>query len=433
MALSEDGIATIINEVDSRDEEIVNFCSELVKIPSEVGDEQEIQDHLYDYLKGLDMPIKVDKQPVDVQQLEEHPEYTSTDKGYEDRPNVVAKYTPQNVTGPSLALNGHTDVVPAKPVDEWQYDPWGGEIIEGKIFGRGACDMKAGVVAIQKAFEILANLDLLPNSKIRLEYVVDEEDGGNGTLAATLNNSKTDAAIIPEPTECDITPAHRGAAFWRIIVEGLGSHGGRRYKGINAVDKALLIYERLKELEKSRNRQAKASESNTYYRKPPIITPINLGKIQGGDWISGVPERCVLEGSMEILPEDRIEQAKEEFERIVHEVASYDEWLQKHLPKVEWFGLSFDGAKTNKEHPLVQNLVHSYQSVEETPPKMVGFEAGGDMRIKTAEGTPSLLFGPGNLDNAHRVDEFVSIPELLFVTKVLAVTIARWDEVKLTD
>jgi len=415
-------LANVINKkVEEKKEEIVEFCRALIKIPSVTGEEGKIQEFVAEHLKKMGLEVKM--WDLDISKIKTHPGYVDTGKRYKGRPNVVGICKGEG-KGRSLILNGHTDVVTPEPVRKWSHDPWGAEVLKGKIYGRGACDMKGGVTGIIKALQILLELDLELSGDVILEIVVDEEESGNGTLASLLEGYNADAAIFAEPTECKIMTAHRGASFWKIYIEGKGAHAGVMHKGISAIEKAILIYKAIEDLKRVRNERGK---SHPLYRNYPVSAPLCIGKLNGGEWPSAVPEECKIEGTVEFLPGEKLEQVREEFEKTIKDAAKKDPWLKEHPPRVEWSGLHLQASQTPSNHPLVETFKKAWTVISREKQEVVGFPAGCDMRIRVLYGnTPSIIFGPGNLSLAHRIDEFIFIDELLSFTKALALGIFLW-------
>ncbi|MCK5094995.1 MAG: M20/M25/M40 family metallo-hydrolase, partial [Spirochaetes bacterium] len=187
-----DTVTLISEAVNGRKNEIIDFCRDLIKIPSISGDEGDIQKFVAEHLRNMGLKVRVWE--PDISKMKDHPEYVDTGKDYTNRPNVVGIHKGRG--GRSLLLNGHTDVVTPEPLNKWTHDPWGAELSEGRIYGRGACDMKGGVAGMIKALEILLDLDLTPAGDITLEMVVDEEPSGNGTLASLIEGNNADAAVF---------------------------------------------------------------------------------------------------------------------------------------------------------------------------------------------------------------------------------------------
>lgn len=419
-----DAVSRINEAVDRERDNIVELTRTLIRIPSVTGEEGKIQRFVENYLRSIG--LEVHEWEPDITKMKDHPEYIDTGKDYTGRPNVVGIYKGDG--GRSLLLNGHTDVVTPEPIQKWSYDPWGAEIHDGKIYGRGACDMKGGVAAMIKALEILGQVDLGPSGDILLEVVVDEESSGNGTLASLLEGFRADAAVFTEPTGCFVMPAHRGGKFWRIHVEGRGAHAGVKYNGISAAEKGMVVYRALEELEKQRNKKGKKMP---LYRDYPLTTPICVGKFNSGRYTSAIPEECVLEGTIEFLPGEELEEVKREFEHAIKEACEKDGWLREHQPRIEWFGLSVLPSEIPADHSLVQIFKRAHLDMTGENTTVIGFPAGCDMRIRVLyDDTPSILFGPGDLRYAHRIDEHLEIEELVSYTKTLALAMLGWCGVK---
>lgn len=417
-------LARLISEkVEKKREEIVDFCRQLIKIPSVAGEEKGIQEFVAAYLRKMGLAVKM--WDPKIAKMKGHPAYIDTGTDYEGRPNVVGIHKGKG-QGRSLILNGHTDVVTPEPLKRWSHDPWGAEVSEGKIYGRGACDMKGGVAGMIKALETLRELDLAPLGDVIVEVVVDEEAGGNGTLASILEGYNADGAIFAEPTSCKIEPAHRGASFWRVSVEGKGAHAGVMHKGISAVEKAILIYGAIQNLKETRNEK---TQGHPLYRDYPLPVPLLVGKFNSGEWPSAVPEECILEGAIEFLPGEELKTVRKEFERAIEQAAQKDSWLKKHPPEVEWFGLHFPAVEIPLAHPLIKTFQRAYSEISGEEAQIAGLPAGCDMRLRVLYGkTPSIIFGPGDISLAHRVDEFIRIDELVFFTKILALGILKWSK-----
>jgi acetylornithine deacetylase len=223
-------------------------------------------------------------------------------------------------------------------------------------------------------------------------------------------------------------PAHRGGKFWRIHVEGRGAHGGVKYHGVSAAEKGMVVYRALVELEKQRNKKGKKMP---LYRDYPLTTPVCVGKFNSGRYISAVPEECVLEGTIEFLPGEELEDVKKEFEHAIKEACEKDPWLHEHQPGIEWFGLSVLPSEIPPDHPLVQTFEKAHRDMTGEKAVVKGFQAGCDMRIRVLyNNTPSLLFGPGDLRYAHRINEHIEIEQLVSYTKTLALGILGWSGVE---
>ncbi|MEE9610259.1 MAG: M20/M25/M40 family metallo-hydrolase, partial [Desulfatiglandales bacterium] len=173
----------VLNLIDERKDTIIEFLQKLVSFPSVTGDEWEIQNFIADKLH--DIALKVDMWEPDHEELKKHPAYVPVDQGYEKRPNVVGLYKGTG-DGKSLLFNGHVDVIPAGPSDSWDYGPFSSEIHDRRLYGRGSSDMKSGLAAMTMALDCLLEAGIRLKGDIILEYVMDEELSGNGTLACVM-------------------------------------------------------------------------------------------------------------------------------------------------------------------------------------------------------------------------------------------------------
>lgn len=408
--------------IDEKKQEIIDLCQDLIRIPSITGEEEQIQHFIAGYLDK--MGLELDIWEPDLSEMRQHPAYNDDGLGYKARPNVVG-ILPGTGGGRSLLLNAHSDVVEPGPLGQWPRNPWAGEIAKGRIWGRGACDDKGGIACIIKAVETLSKLKISLAGDIILEIVIGEEYGsnGNGTLASTMRGYTADGAIVAEPTSCKLMLAHRGNLFWKVVVEGKGSHAGTKYEGVSAVEKAVLLLEALLTLERERNKRL----HHPLYDQYPLKAPICIGKFHGGDLIAGIPERCELEGDIEFLPGESPEEVRKELEQTLLQCADQDIWLRKHPPVIQWIGASLESAEIALDHPLVAVMEKSCKSVLGDYPLKKGMEGGCDMRIKILYGgTPTLIFGPGKSTVAHTINEYVSIEDLVHATKVIASSIVRW-------
>jgi acetylornithine deacetylase len=205
----------------------------------------------------------------------------------------------------------------------------------GKLFGRGASDMIGGFAALVMAVKCLIEEEIRLNGDVIIESVVDEERGGNGTLACILRGYKADAGIIGEPTNLEVHIAHAGSTWFRIKIEGRAAHGGLRYEGVSAIEKAVQIHEALLKLEAQRSR----STSHPLFKAYPNPVPLNIGTIKAGVWPSTVLEECIMEGRIGYLPNERINSVRHQLEDCVKQTVKKDDWMRKHQPKVEWLGL----------------------------------------------------------------------------------------------
>jgi acetylornithine deacetylase len=328
-----------------------------------------------------------------------------------------------NGDGPTLVLNGHVDVVPVGDVSQWTSAPFTATIRNGRVIGRGACDMKGGIAAAVAALRALIEARAPLSGRIALQSVIAEEDGGAGTLATLRRGHRGDGALSMEPTELMLAPAHAGALSFRIHVPGLSAHGCVREEGVSALEKFRPVHDALLALEAERNARLRQPLFERY-RLPYALS---IGRITAGDWPSSVPDALICEGRYGIAPGEDATAAKHEFECAITDVAAGDPYLRDHPPVVEWWGGQFMPAITASDAAIVSATSDAITAVTGQPPRVEGMTYGADMRLLVNQGgIPTVLFGPGNVRQAHRPDEFVPIEDLLVVARVIALLSLRF-------
>lgn len=356
--------------------------------------------------------------------LFQHPAFYCDRKDFKGNPNLVAVLKGTG-GGKSLILNGHIDVVPAGDYKAWEEDPYSGLIHGGKLFGRGATDMKGGNVALLFALEALIKNGIKLKGDVIFQSVIEEESGGAGTLAAVLRGYKADGAIIPEPTNMKLFPKQQGSMWFRISVKGKSAHGGTRYEGVSAIEKAVLVIQNLQKLEKERN----ARISDPLYEKIPIPIPINIGKIQSGEWPSSVPDLAIIEGRMGVAPDETMENAQAEMVQAIQALCQEDKWLIEYPPKIEWFGGRWLPGNLDSSHPLMDCLTRSFIEVKKQAPIIEASPWGTDGGILShIGGVPVVVFGPGVTEVAHHANEYIVLEDLFAAAEIIAYSIMDWCE-----
>jgi acetylornithine deacetylase len=419
----------VLGYLDSRGDEIVDFLRRLVGIPSVVGLEGEAQKFMYHTFR--DMGLEVDMWEPDINELKKHPAFFETTSfrkyGYKDRPNVIGKLRGVG-GGRSLFLCGHIDVVSPEPVGAWSYPPWGGVVVDGKMYGRGAADQKGGIAAMTYALKSIIDLGIKLKGDVLIGTTIKEEDGGvGGALATVLKGYRADAAILTEPGGNRIGVASAGVLYFRVKVMGRTAHASRAHLGVNAIEKAFLIYRALMELNVERQRRVRyVYAENEAPHMRGRATTINVGVVRGGDWPSTVAGWAELECRVGWPPGESVGDVRREIEARVMEVAMGDSWLRDHPPIIEWFGWCAEPSEQDVNHPIV-GLVKS--TAEEVLGEGVVF-AGGSAGLDTRHfilygGMPAITFGPEG-ENTHGVDECVNLDSVIKTSKVLALVLLRW-------
>ncbi|MBM7715031.1 acetylornithine deacetylase [Bacillus thermophilus] len=409
--------------IDENREAHIKFLQKLVQLASTQGNEKEVQDNVALFLNSLD--LDVDVWELDGDRLKQHPYFYSNRETFENSPNVVGVLKGTG-GGKSIILNGHVDVVPEGDHEQWDDDPYSGKIVDGKIYGRGATDMKGGNASLMIALDAVTSLDIRLKGDVIFQSVVEEESGGAGTLDAILKGYKADAAIIPEPTNMKIFPKQQGSKWFRLIITGRTAHGGTRYHGVSAIDKTFIVTEHIKELEKVRNDRI----TDPLYNNIPIPVPINMGVIKGGDWPSSVPDIVQLEGRIGIAPHETMEQVQAEMEQWMKKLSEKDEWFQDHPVEIEWFGARWVPGEIATDHPLMNSLISNFKAITNEDPVIEAAPWGTDGGLLSQVGdTPTVVFGPGTTGLAHYPNEAIDIEKIFEAAKIIAATIVDWCEV----
>jgi acetylornithine deacetylase len=412
---------------------MIAFLQRIVRCASLPDREHEVQHIIADQLRGLG--LHVDIVPTRFADLAGHPAFSDDGFSPDGRINVVGRWpgqgagsaTPGAPGSGSLLLQGHVDVVAPGDLARWRYDPWGGEIVDGRLFGRGSCDMKAGVTAGIFALAALRQLGYRPRHDILFESVIGEESGGVGALATIVAGYGADAALILEPTRQEVSPVQAGALTFRLTVQGKAIHAAMKSDGVSAIDKYLLLHQAIYALDAERHRAYSSSPYAGLYADPTNVAPISIGTVHGGEWHSTVAETVVAEGRCGIFPGERVDEVRRLLEATVRRAAADDPWLRVHPPQVEWFEGQFEAAETALDHPLLWTLGASHRQVHGRAPAVTGVPYGADMRLYTNHGhMAAVLYGPGDVTLAHAADEYVPLEEVIAVAKTVALTVLAW-------
>lgn len=411
--------------VEEQKERLLELCIRLINVESVTGNEGKVQNEVAKIMQEIG--LNIDKWIPDDKEMRSSPWFSETGESFRNRPIVAGILSggfPQK--GKSLLINGHVDVVTPDPIEKWETDPFHAVIKDGKLYGRGASDMKSGVATALFCVELIKKYFGGPCNDLTIVSVPGEESGGNGTVAQLLRGyTKADGAVFPEPTANKIQPAHRGAAFWRIHIEGKASHGGTKYDGISAVEKGIKIVGALANHEKIRNETI--CKKHPLYKDYPLSAPVTVGIFKGGQFTSGVPEYCMIEGCIEYVPGEKSRDVISAFEKAVLDSCTGDKWMEEHPPRIEWFGLLYEPAGVGEKHEIVQTAKDAYKEMVGEEPQINGFEAGTDMRLLTNNfGIPGFMFGAGDLAMAHAPNEYVEINSLINNAKVMTLFIAKW-------
>lgn len=412
---------SVMKWLEENREEQIAFLQQLIRIPSVTGDEGPIQAYLSSYLNG--MGLDVDCFVPSLEELRTHPAFVEPQQSYEGRPNVVGTWKGQG-GGRSLLFNGHIDVIPEGAADNWQHGPWSADIEQGKMYGRGTSDMKSGAAAMTMAVKAIQSSGIRLKGDVILEYVMDEELTGNGTLACVMRGYRADGGICCETSSMCVQPGSIGRIWYTIQIKGKAAGIQRRYEGVSGIELGYLVTNAVAEFE----RQRVSRISHPLY--PDILgaIPCMIGQFESGSYHSAFPDSCVLKGSMATVPGESSAEVKDAFvSYITKRAAEQHPWFQEHPPEVIFTGYFAEPSEIPADSPIVQELCRSFEREMGAKPVISGREGAADIRhLNTYGGTPTVIFGPGRTEQMHANNEWVEVDNYLRSIRILAQTIIEW-------
>ena len=336
---------------------------------------------------------------------------------YDDRYNVYATFRGKD-SSKSLMFNGHIDTMPPGDEKEWMFPPHTPTVKDGKLYGLGAADMKAGLMASVMAVKLLQDAGIALPCDVKITSVCDEEGGGNGSMQAAMNGQKADGVIVCEPTNGGLVVAHMGFVFFKVEFEGKANHSGEKRLGVSAIEKAMKVIRGLEELEHG---------WLLNYKHPLLPSPsLNVGTIHGGTAGSTVAGKCYFETCIHYLPQSCYEKVYNEFTSVVNDIARSDPWMREHMPKITMYQ---SGGAFEEEvgAPLVQTMLEAYKEAVGEEVSILGSPAGCDSRIwKRITGAQVMQYGPGRQEQCHSVNEYVEIESFYRAILVYAQLILLW-------
>ncbi len=414
--------AAILAAVDEGFPAQVDFTGRLVAQASFSGQEAAAQALMATELSSRG--YEVDQWSFDAASLEHLPGYSPAVVSYEDTFNVVGTLNRQSTSGRSLILNGHVDVVPTGELDRWTSAPFEPRVADGKLYGRGSGDMKAGLVAALFALEAIKRAGLEPLGRIHLQSVVDEESSGNGTLACVARGYAADTALVIEPTAEDVFTAQMGILWFSVRIQGQPQHAsGFQGRAANVIEKAFVLIQALQLLEQQCNEPARRHPAYASHAHP---LRLNVGQIEGGNWPSSSPGSCTFAGRLGVYPGQDPEEVAQMISRCVAEASSRDDYLKDHPPVVEFKGNRFSGYVPDRAEDAKAILADAHRAASGLALREVAIPYGSDARVLgLTAGIPSLVYGPIS-ENLHGIDEAVDLESLRRVTGAIALFVGEW-------
>ena len=333
--------------------------------------------------------------------------------------------------------------MPVGDPSAWSQEPFTGALVDGRLYGRGATDMKGGLAAALWAVKSVLEQGARPGGDILFHVVSDEEVVGNGTREIVERVPAADVTVSLEPTELRLCAAEGGLVHFRIEVDGVEAHastrylsvhaGGRGGGGVNAVEKLLKIIGALQELERE------WANTKSHPILPPGYDTLSPGIIVGGPGggsdgrltlfsnAGTTPNYCSVEYNLWFYPDETLEGVQAEVEAVVGAVCAVDPWLREHPPRFTWkLGrIYFPPLDLPLDHPAVRTLAGCLDRVGLDPAPQ-GFGAATDLAWYGERGLPGVICGPGRLAQCHVADEYLETEQLALAAKVYALLVADW-------
>jgi len=397
-------------------DELVKDLSQLVSIntadpPADNYDA--CADFLASYLKSIGAKVEIVQAPP-----ESLPRSPETGKPL-SRPNVIGEVTGSSGR-PILHFNGHYDVVPA--TGDWSFDPYKPEVKDGKLYGRGSADMKAGIVAAVAAAKALKLEEINLEGTISFSFVPDEEYGDPAGSRFLVEQKKVpaDYCIIAEPSGgLDLFNGFKGSLWMEINTYGKPAHGSLPWRGINAFEKMVVVVQEINKKIRPKLHYQEGMELDKYTASRTGTMTLG-GKIYSGDSANVVPSRCSMTIDRRLVPGEDAEQVIGEFRSILEYLKQKDPKFNAELKVL----IGYNAGFTPIESPLVQVMKQSITDVSNKVPD-ISFSTGGDIRYFRGAGVPAVLYGPGDLAMAHKTDEYVEIDKLVMTSQVFALAAMR--------
>lgn len=443
----------ILKKAEERKEKSIELLSQMVKIPSLTGEEGKIQEFVENYFKKIGLDVDVWEPDIEelfrkYPQVAQYPSHWKHDLilrhkdfptyenlvesgaidvlNYKNRPNVVGKWKGTG-GGRSLILNGHIDTVIVGPEDKWNVDPFGAEIKDNKMYGRGTVDMKGGVAAAISAVQSLIEAGVKLRGDVILESVINEEHSGMGTLACVSRGITADAVIVVEPTTHEIFVAESGSIYWEIKVKGKPHAPALRWEGdklvgVSAIEKVPDIIKNLIEMEAE---LIKGDPNPIWHGKSP--SSFVIGKINGGTYETLTAEECIIKGCFYCGPGvESVEYAMEKMKEAVNKACENDPWLKEN-PAELYFLHHRDKSEIDINEPIIEVIQRNTEKAAKFTPRATGYLMPGDQCFYINQAKiPTVIYGPGSMEQAHSANEYIDLDDFVNMTKSLALIIYDW-------
>ncbi|MBT5516014.1 MAG: M20/M25/M40 family metallo-hydrolase [Rhodospirillaceae bacterium] len=446
-------IENALNLASTNHERSIRVLRELVRIPSLTGEEGEAQKYLGTLLGNSGAALTMEEPDIEavferfphVAQYPTHwqhdlilpyaefPTYEGLQSSglepvlnYAGRPNVVGVFKGKG-GGRSLILNGHIDTVTIEPTDEWTREPFGAEVEDGRMYGRGTSDMKGGLLAGIMAMIYLSEAGADIGGDVTVESVVNEEHAGNGTLDLVRRGFTADGAIVLEPTNNKVAVSHPGGLYWQVTVPGRPRSPGARWKdgaldGVSAIEKLPGVISALLELESKFNAEA----TDDPMEQGRAAFSLVIGRVSAGHYETVTASEAVLRGGAYFSPVmGDIGEVMAAMTQAIDEANAADDFLCGNPARLEFLHHD-DSTRQSPQIPLAVALSNALKERGESGDVIPGPFACDCRHLVNQGGIPSVIFGPGTIAQAHKPDEHIEIEEYLACIEHLIAFIGSW-------
>jgi acetylornithine deacetylase len=390
------------------------------------NEERQLQELVAGRLAGLG--AEIDQFEPDANALRDHPMMPPWHH-WKGRPITVGTLRGAG-EGRSLIVNGHIDVVSPGDLGRWTTPPFEADLRDGRIYGRGAVDMKGGVAAAIFALEALAANGVRPEGDVIVEVVPDEETCAMGTVAVIERGYRADAGLVPEPTKLNLWIATRGLLHGSLVVPGRSAHAEMNQPawqeggGVNAIERSVSLLQAFQEL--TADWAIRDSKEHPLLGRPRVQPTI----IDGGVFISNIPESCRIDLNATYLPGDADAEGygsvpRGEILSAVEATAQRDEWLAENPPAWTW-ATDYPPSEIDPSEDIV-TVAREVVAALDVDARAEGIDTTYDGALLTRlAGVPSPAFGPGDLSRAHAPDEWVGVDELVLGARAYARAVCAW-------
>ncbi|UPW01269.1 M20 family metallopeptidase [Halorussus gelatinilyticus] len=385
----------------TRDDELADLAADLVAVPTEnpPGDERPCAEFVVDWFESRGIEARLVEKPS--AERAQAVAWVGDDPRDETGGGASDETAGESADAPTLVLNGHLDVVPAGDPDEWTHDPFAGVVEDGRLHGRGSADMKTNLAAA-----MLTVRDLAPeiesgdlDGTLVFHGAMGEETGHPGTRTLIEAGYGGDCAVVLEPTDFRVGTSGKGVVTYRVGVSGSASHASRPDQGTNAIDAARPVLDAVDEYDDRLRERTDPLVGRAY----ATVTEFEAGTDSN---MAVLPGRAEFLLDRRILPDERFEAVEGEIETLLAEVEREAD-VETDLSLVKHYA----SAGIDPDHPLAERFRRLSAESADAPREPWGLEAATDAREFVAAGTPAIIWGPGNLAQAHAVDEYIDLAD----------------------